>query len=360
MIARPAHSSRPALKTVSWLRGLRGKQTVEVQRERAAGDLAKQVEIASPAILRGLNLIAKLPLKRRRRLLRFCWRISLLMRQDVGFGLEPVLEKYLRIGAAEARTIALEHDFHDTLQIMEWISSGRRDKAGLIADSRLMVTRDSDLVERIAGTGDSVILAAMHMGIFPMGISYMIWKYFPGRRVLVLRAREDRDENNAAMDRLREIASEVRILNTRDEGDFMDAMRFARKGAVVVSMIDLPETYGRAVNTTLFGSEASIAFGLDAMARMLKSVVLPMTLKSSLIGDEIVIGQPFEVWKTSEDDRILLADQVGRQIESFVQIDPCQWHMWTRIPEFFPAPQSTYATAVTASTEEGMANDEAA
>ena len=360
MNAESADISRSTALAASQLRNGQPKRAVKTQRTQAGDQPAKQAALENSAIFRGLSLIAKLPLKRRRQLLRLCWRASLLIRKDVGFGLEPLLAQYLRISSTEARIVAIEHDFHDILQIMEWISGGLRNKQGIIADFNLMHTRDADLVERIAGTGDSVILAPMHMGIFPMGISYMLWKYFPGRRVLVLRAREDHEENNAAMARLREISSEVRILNTRNEEDFMDAMRFARKGAVVISMVDLPETYGKPVDTKIFGHDARIAFGLDAMARMLKAVVLPMTLRSGLSGDEILIGQPFEVWTNSKDDRGLLAGEVGKQIESFVKIDPCQWHMWTRILEFFPGQQSAPVAALTTSNEKGMASNEAA
>lgn len=332
----------PLVRKPAWLRARAGKRAGHAAGSQRADPVkALLAGQEKTAVLRLLASLSGLPLRIRRRLLRMGWRLSLLVRRDVGFGLEPFLGKHLRLGALEARHIAREHDFHDMLQILEWFSSGRRSKSGLIADSNFLRLNGADLIERLADSGESVILAPMHMGVYPIGISYVIWKYFPGRRVLVLRAREDDEENNAAMDRLREIASEVRILNTRNETEFMEAMRFARKGAVVISMIDLPETYGSPVETVLFGQAARIAFGMDAMARMLKAVVLPMTVRSGVSGDEIDFGQPFEVWKNTEEDRQLLAVQFGRQIEGFVALDPCQWHMWTRIVEFFPPKHAT-------------------
>ena len=281
-------------------------------------------------------LLARLPLPVRRRGLRLMWRVTLPFRKDVGFGLEPVVRRHLRIGTREARSLALEHDYQDLLLIMEWHASILRSQRQLEADERHIHVTDPALAERIAGTGDVVILAAMHMGVFPIGITAMVYKYFRGRRLLVLRARDDLEENNAAMDRLRAVAGELRILNTRNEEDFLDAMRFVRKGGVVVSLIDLPETYGSPAETTLFGETAVIAMGLDAMARMLKAVVLPMTVHSLPSRDEIVLGHPFEVSQTSARDRASLARAMGRQIEQFVTLAPSQWHMWTRIPEFFP------------------------
>ncbi|WP_170865987.1 hypothetical protein [Rhizobium sp. NFR03] len=304
---------------------------------RATPDDARRTLATGQSGLRLLSMIAGLPLRMRRRLLRIGWRLSLLSGRKAGFGLEPLLQTYLRQGAADARRIALEHDFHDWLQVTEWLASGRRSKRGLIADSRLMQVADPGIAERLAASGENIILAPVHMGIFPLGISFVIFKFFPNRRLLVLRARDDHEDNNVAMERLREVASEVYILNTRNEDDFMDAIRFARKGAIVVSMIDLPETYGSPAETTLFGHPASIALGLDAMARMLKAVVLPMAVISDLRGDRIAFGQPFEVWRNSKEDRSALAAHIGRDIEAFVSLDPAQWHMWTRILEFFPS-----------------------
>ena len=287
-------------------------------------------------VLQIIKLLARLPLAWRRRALRALWRVALPFRKSVGFGLEPVVAKYLKLGANEARHLAREHDYQDVLLIMEWHASIRRNQRQLAHDFRNTRVSDPALVERIAASGDVVILAAIHMGVFPIGITYVVWKYFAGRRLLVLRARDDLEENNIAMDRLREVASEFRILNTRNEADFVDAMRFARKGAVVVSLLDLPETYGSPADTTLFGEPAAIALGLDAMARMLKAVVLPMTVHSLPTRDDIVFGQPFEVSQTSAEERRTIARAVSRQIERFVSIAPEQWHMWTRSHEFYP------------------------
>lgn len=285
--------------------------------------------------------LARLPLRWRRPALRLAWRMSLSRRKDVGFGLEPFLEKGLRIGAADARRLAVEHDFHDQLQILEWLASGCRSDAELEQDARFITVNEPGLAERIADSGQSVILAPLHMGIYPVGITYVVWRFFRGRRVLVLRARDDLEENNTAMERLRAVASELMLLNTRNEGDFLEAMRFARKGAVVVSLIDLPHSYGSPADTMLFGQPATIALGLDAMARMLKSIVLPMAVVSRLAGDEVVFGEPFEVWQNAPEERAALARRVGRQIESFVRMAPEQWHMWTRILEFQPPHSGT-------------------
>ncbi len=282
--------------------------------------------------------LASLPVPYRRRLLRLGWRLSLPFRRDVGFGLEPILEQRLRVGRAGARRIAIEHDFHDYLQQLEWLSSTTRSVEAMLAETHRVRVSDHNLVQRIADSGQSVILAPLHMGIFPLGVSHLLWRYFRGRRLLVLRAREDHAINNLAMDRLKAVAGEIRILNTRNQAEFMDAMRYARQGAVVISLIDLPRTYGVAAPVTLFGMPSAIALGLDSMARMLKAVVLPMAVHSDLDGDEVIVGQPFEVAETNPVARAELAADLARQIEAFIRPAPEQWHMWTRIDEFYLDP----------------------
>ena len=300
-----------------------------------------------------IDTLSRLPLPVRRTALRAAWRASLAWRSEIGFDLEPFLERHLKIGGPEARRIAREHDFQDKLLILEWFATARRSMEAMIADAAGVRVSDPALAERLAADGGTVILAPIHMGVFPFGITYVVWKYFRGRRLLVLRAREDLETNNVAMDRLQEIAGEFRILNTRNEGEFVDAMRFARKGAVVVSLLDLPQTYGTPCETRLFREDASIALGLDAMARMLKGVVLPMTVHSHLTRDDIVFGRPFEVHDTAPEARRELAAEVGRQIEAFVSLAPEQWHMWTRIHEFYPTAR-TVAPVATRSGEEGI------
>ncbi len=286
------------------------------------------------AVVSAVKLLAWLPLPWRRLILLVAWRITLNFRRDVGYGLEPTIMRSLKMGSRQARQIAVEHEFHDILQVMEWYASTMKTERQVRADFRHTTVDDPHMLKRLASTGEPVILAPIHMGIFPLGILYVLAHFFRGRRVLVLRARDDLPENAAAMERLSEVASELRILNTSNEAEFLDAMRFARKGAVVICLFDLPPGYGSPAEMQLFGEPGSMALGMDAMARMLKAVVLPMAVSSHLRGERIMCGQPFEVETTFTSERLNIAAGLARQIERFVNTAPAQWHMWTRLHEF--------------------------
>jgi phosphatidylinositol dimannoside acyltransferase len=286
------------------------------------------------AFVSTVKLLAHLPLGIRRPALYALWRMGLTVRREVGYGLEPTIIRSLKMSERQARQIAVEYDFHDMLQGMEWYASTLKNERQVRADFRHTKVDDPDMLHRLASTGDPVILAPLHMGIFPLGILYVLMHFFPARRVLVLRARDDLPENTAAMARLSEVASELRILNTNNEAEFLDAMRFARKGAVVVCLFDLPPSYGSPAEMSLFGEPASMALGMDSMARMLKAVVMPMAVRSRFNGETILCGQPFEVETTFTSERLNLAAALARQIERFVNTAPAQWHMWTRLHEF--------------------------
>lgn len=306
-----------------------------------------------------IKTVARLPLRARRHALAAFWKASAPVRKDPGFELEPVLRRALRVGSGPGRRIARELEFHDVLQKMEWYAGTIMSREQALSDFRRVQVPEHELLSRIAETGEPVVLAPIHMGIFPFALTVLLWRYFAGRRVLILRARDDLEENNIGMERIAEIASEMRILNTRDESAFLEAMRFARKGGVVISLIDLPPDYGSPARTQLFGEPASIALGLDAMARMLKAVVVPLAVVSSLRGETVALGQPFEVIDTSAEARAELALHLGRQIERFVALSPAQWHMWARLSEFrsglAPAPGAA-PTDASARTKEGAAH----
>lgn len=287
-------------------------------------------------IHRGVRALAALPLPLRRRLLRTIWQGGALVRPGMArFGIEGLIGRSLRTGRGDARRIDREMHFHDKLQDLEWVAAAFRSKDEMISEAGSIAVEDVGLFARLAATGEPVILAPIHMGNFPLGLAHLLHRFFDGRRLLVLRAREDLPVWDVAMRRLGEVASELRIVNIADKASFVEAMRFARnKGAVTICFSDLPATYGTPAEVELFGEPASIAFGLDALARMVKGVVVPVAVQSAVDGDLVVAGQPFEVETNSQGERARLAGLMARQLERFVYAAPAQWHMWTRLHEF--------------------------
>ncbi|WFT77435.1 hypothetical protein QA634_19055 [Methylobacterium sp. CB376] len=147
------------------------------------------------------------------------------------------------------------------------------------------------------------------------------------------------------MRRISEIGTDMRFLNVRDKQDYIDAVRFARAGAVIVSFVDLPASYGGPVDTTLFGRPARLAMGLDALARLTEATVVPLAVRSRLDGDVVAPGRPFEVAESGPEAKARVTDLVRRHIEASVLAAPEQWFMWQRLGEFLAAPEAAQERA---------------
>lgn len=294
----------------------------------------------TPEVPRSLALVAGLPLVLRRRAFQSAWFARRLRHGRQALGLAPVFERTLRVSRAEARRLDEAALFADRLVQLEWLAVLTRSHDALRADMRRVAIPERKLIETLASGAKPVILAPMHMGCFALAFAGMIDALFAGRRMLILRNREDRPNETAAMQRIREVGVDMRFLNVNRKQDFVDAIRFARAGAVIVSFIDLPASYGAPFRTTLFGKPAEIALGIDQLARLTEATVLPLAIASSVAGDTVHAGQPFEVADNSPETRRHIGESVRRHIERSILNAPEQWFMWPRLDEFLSEPVS--------------------
>lgn len=287
---------------------------------------------------RSQAMAARLPLPIRRRAFKAVWPARRLRHGRPTLGLAPVFERTLRVSRAEARSLDAEALFSDRLVQLEWLSLLVRSHGAIRADMRRVAMPERRLIESIASGDKPVILAPMHMGCFALAFAAIIDTLFAGRRMLILRNREDRPVETAVMQRIREVGVDMRFLNVNRKQDFLKAIRFAREGAVIVSFIDLPGSYGAPFDTTLFGQPARIAMGIDQLARLTEATVVPLAITSTLAGDTIHVGQPFEVADSHPETRHRVAEGVRRHIERSILRAPEQWFMWPRLEEYLCEP----------------------
>lgn len=282
-----------------------------------------------------IRLLAGLPLPTRRRALRAFWHVRSRVR-PAGLQLGPALRDVLRVGEREASRLDRDIAFQDTLTQLEWAALLVRSTRQLIADSRYVEILDGGALAQIAASGKPVVLAPLHMGNYVFGLAVAMKTFFPGRPMLILRAREDDAADTRVMERVREIGTEMRFLQVADKADYVEAVRFVRQGAVVIYFVDLPPTYGGPVDVTLFGRPMRLALGIDSLARTAGATVVPLSVASSLHGDRVSVGQPFEVVDTGRSERARVAGLIARHVERAIVRDPGQWHFWPRLEEFAP------------------------
>lgn len=280
------------------------------------------------------STLASWPLRRRRKALRLYWQAERLRGRLPEFGLTETLRDTLRLGTSVARALNQEAVFHDWLVSLEWLAILKRSTAELRADITNVALSDENILARLADDRRPVIFAPIHMGCFALGFAKIMDAYFPDRPMLILRAREDRPIETEAMRRVSEIGVDMRFLNISDKQAYVDAVRFARKGAVIVLFVDLPGGYGGAYRTKLLRRDVDLALGVDSLARLTEANVVPLHVASSALGDQVFFGRPFESLVSGPAEKARVASLVVRHIEQALLAAPEQWFMWQRLNEF--------------------------
>ncbi|HEY8065012.1 MAG TPA: hypothetical protein VIF40_09820 [Methylosinus sp.] len=289
--------------------------------------------------------IARLPLRARRRALRLAWRAAASAKRLPDFEIDSGFRRFLRLSGIEAERLNREAVFHDRLVSLEWLAMLRRTVRQLESDARFAHIDGEDTLAHVAATGKPIILAPIHMGCFALVFGKMMQRFFHDRPMLILRAREDRETETAVMQRIGEIGIDMRLLNVKEKANYVDAARFARNGAVIVYFVDLPGSYGGSFDASLFGQQVKLAMGIDSFARITEGIVVPARVRSTLDGDEMRLGAPFECAETGPAEKARVADMVRRHIERSVLDAPAQWYFWSRFAEYLDHSSESTAAA---------------
>ena len=281
-----------------------------------------------------LSDVSRLPLRARRRMLRLFWSTLRLTGKLPELGVDNILKYALHLSASEAMRIEREIVYQDMIVAAEWAAILKRNRQGLERDSETISFPEYDLLEQASQSGKPLIFAPIHMGCFALPFARIMFDHFRGRRMLILRAREDRPEETLAMQRVSEIGVDMRFLNVNDKQNYFDAVRFAKDGAVIVTFVDLPASYGGPARVNLFGKPARLAMGIGSLARLIEATVIPLSVHSSVGGDVVNVGRAFETYMKGPEEKARVATIVRRHIEDSIRPSPEQWHMWPRLNEF--------------------------
>ncbi|WP_043351826.1 hypothetical protein [Methylobacterium sp. B1] len=288
-------------------------------------------------ISRKAALIAGLPLPLRRLALRTVFRVYAAVGRSPRSGLADRFERVLRLPRREARRLDREAAFHDALAELEWLALLTRSRAAIQRDLAHVVTQSPEVLRRIAASGEPVILAPLHMGPYVIGLLSILVTFFPGRSVLILRRRDDRPLETRVMERITEFGMPVRFLTVTDRAGYLPAIRYARRGAVIVVFADLPPRYGKPAPMPIFGLPTAFAFGIDSLAHLTGATVVPLAIGAEAGGAVVVPRYPFAVQANDALERGRVADLMRRHIETTIRERPAQWHFWPSLQEYLAA-----------------------
>jgi len=290
-----------------------------------------------------LSDVSQLPLKARRRTLRLFWKALQITGNLPASGVADMLKYVLHLSTAEATRIEEETLYQDLIVSAEWIAIMKRDRKGLEKDVRAISIPEQDLLKEVSRSGKPLIFAPLHMGCFALPFAKIMFDHFSDRRMLILRAREDRPAETMAMQRISEMGVDMRFLNIHHKQNYFDAVQFAKEGAVIVMFIDLPGSYGGAVRVDFFDKPIRLAMGIGSLARLTGAAVIPLYVHSSVSGDVVNIGRVFETYEKGPDEKARVASIVRRHIEDSIRFSPEQWHMWPRFHEYLDMGQGEEA-----------------
>ena len=277
--------------------------------------------------------LGKMPLRQRRPLLRSAWQVAAATGNAPTETVKPQLEHILRLPSREALRVAKSADYLDMLSMLEWAACHYQPRDEMIKDSDLVQVENEAAVQRLSGEQRPIIFAPIHAGAYIFSIVTLIYRHFRGRRILVLRNKTT-EVDSIIIKRVTEIGSEVRFMFTQDKGSFVDALRYARRDAIIVCFVDLPASYGEPYDIELFGRPARIALGIEKLARACNAPILPIASRSHNLFESLVVRRPFEVGDDSARTRDRVAGLIRSHIEASVIEAPSQWHMWPRISEY--------------------------
>jgi len=291
-----------------------------------------------------LSDVAQLPGKARRRTLRLFWKVLRLTGNLPDIGVTENLKYMLHLSNAEAQRVEEEIVFQDLIVGAEWLATLRRNHEELWQDSALISIPGREVLDDVGRSGKPLIFAPIHMGCFAMPFAKIMFDHFRSRRMLILRAREDRPEETLAMRRVSEMGVDMRFLNIHHKQSYFDAVQFAKDGAIIVMFVDLPASYGGAVRVNFFGKPIRLAMGIGSLARLTGATVIPLSVHSTVQGDVVNVGRAFETYEKGPEEKERVATIVRRHIEDSVRDSPEQWHMWSRLHEFLePGPEEEAA-----------------
>ncbi|KTS17738.1 hypothetical protein NS228_06920 [Methylobacterium indicum] len=292
--------------------------------------------------------LAGLPLVWRRRVLKSVLAarglVARLRGRNDEAGFAATFESVLRLPRREALRLSRQAARHDVAAEIEWCALHRRPIAAIRRDIARVTVSDPAVMERVAATNRPVILAPLHMGAYVVGLAALMLRHFPGRPMLVLRQRDDMAMETEVIERLREVDVDVRFLNVGNRSDFLSAIRFAQKGAVIVVFCDLDPSYGAPAEMPMFGRPFRFAFGSDTLARLTGATVVPLATTMDDDGDTVTFGRPFEVRGQGPEERATVADIMRRHLQAAIAARPEQWHLWPMLADYLPSSETVQDT----------------
>jgi lauroyl/myristoyl acyltransferase len=223
--------------------------------------------------------------------------------------------------------------FHELLFALEWLALKNRSRDQLLADGQALHIADEDVL-RWASKQKSVILATLHMGSYPTSLARLLHAHFQGWKIIIVKSKAITGDERDALNKLSLLGIRVEYLFLESQETFLDLVRSVKRGAVLITLVDLPHLYGRSCEVELLWQPAEIAIGVIDLSYICRAPIVLFKTASGVFGDEICIHSVLQPTATDAGARKLAADKIATFITAAVVENPAQWHMWDRLTEY--------------------------
>lgn len=247
-----------------------------------------------------------------------------------------MMAKAMQLPRADARRLAGENAYHGLLFQMEWLALGSRSLRGLLADAKRVGTCDDAALRWIAAQKGAVI-ATLHMGPYALALAWLFHRYFRGREVIIVKTRTSDADEMRALARLEQLEVRVSLMAPTEPSEFHRLLKRVRAGAILIALVDLPQSYGHSVETHLLWTPARIAAGAADIAALCNVPLLLFRTEAQGGIDRVAVDDLLEV-SSVKADRDRAIETIASFITTAVRRHPEQWHMWPRFDEFVAVP----------------------
>ena len=287
-----------------------------------------------PIAERFLHALSHLPLKIRRSTLRVAFALARWMglaRSEPG-----VMERVsaaLHMPRRRAARIASAAVFHDMMFSLEWLALKNRRARGLLADAQAVsITGEDTLLW--ASRQRTVILATLHMASYATSLARLLHGYFQDRLIVIVRSKATTSDERDALAKLSLIGIRAELLFLDSPETFLELIRSVKRGAILITLVDLPRNYGRSCDVELLWHPARIAIGVADLSALCRAPIVLFKTVSGMLGDEVIVESVIDTGSMTDKKRQQAADSIAAFINSAVVARPEQWHMWGRLTEY--------------------------
>lgn len=219
------------------------------------------------------------------------------------------------------------------LHALEGAAMSIRSDSGLLKDLENCQVTNSGVLEWAADQG-GLILAGFHTGAYSTGLAWMLYRHFRHRTIAIVHSRPLTAHEHRAYARFADFGMIVNLIHTAHNHSYKHIVNALRAGNVVLLFVDLPARYGRSITAEILWRRARLSSSFAELSMRCKVPVLRFDVETTIEGDFIHVGEPFEVSECGAISRQLGVDLMAAELTRILLARPHQWLMWGRLDDY--------------------------